>query len=248
MPPKIAMIGAGSIVFAKTLLSDMLATPALAGAELRLMSRHPPKAGPHGGVRPTHARRKLRRGHRLEHARPPRGTQGRRLRHRHDPGRRRGRLQAGLRDPAEVRRRPVHRRLARAGRRLPRPAHHPGPGRHRPGHGGALPDALLLNYANPMAACCLALGTPRRTGPSSSASATACRPRSTSSAATSACPRTQIDLPLRRHQPHGLVPVARATSATARTSTRSCAATSRSRSTTSTRRSAARSCATSATS
>ncbi len=35
---KIAMIGAGSIVFAKTLLNDMLATPALSGATYALMS------------------------------------------------------------------------------------------------------------------------------------------------------------------------------------------------------------------
>jgi alpha-galactosidase len=36
--PKIAMIGAGSIVFTKTLLNDMLGTPALAGATYALMS------------------------------------------------------------------------------------------------------------------------------------------------------------------------------------------------------------------
>jgi len=36
--PKIAMIGAGSIVFCKTLLSDMFATEALAGSEYVLMS------------------------------------------------------------------------------------------------------------------------------------------------------------------------------------------------------------------
>ncbi len=34
MAPKIAMIGAGSVVFTKTLLSDMMATPALAGARV----------------------------------------------------------------------------------------------------------------------------------------------------------------------------------------------------------------------
>jgi len=38
MAVKIAMIGAGSVVFCKTLLSDMMATPALAGAEYALMS------------------------------------------------------------------------------------------------------------------------------------------------------------------------------------------------------------------
>jgi len=36
---KIAMIGAGSLVFCKTLMSDFLATPALAGSEFRLMAK-----------------------------------------------------------------------------------------------------------------------------------------------------------------------------------------------------------------
>ena len=39
MSKKIAMIGAGSIVFCKTLMSDLMATPALAGCEFALMSR-----------------------------------------------------------------------------------------------------------------------------------------------------------------------------------------------------------------
>ena len=41
--PKIAMIGAGSIVFCKTLMMDILATPALRGSEFRFMSRTTPK-------------------------------------------------------------------------------------------------------------------------------------------------------------------------------------------------------------
>ena len=40
---KIAMIGAGSIVFCKTLMMDILATPALRNSEFRLMSRTMPK-------------------------------------------------------------------------------------------------------------------------------------------------------------------------------------------------------------
>ncbi len=36
---KIAMIGAGSLVFCKTLMSDFLATPSLAGSEYRLMAK-----------------------------------------------------------------------------------------------------------------------------------------------------------------------------------------------------------------
>ncbi len=38
MSKKIAMIGAGSVVFCKTLLADIMATPALAGCEFALMS------------------------------------------------------------------------------------------------------------------------------------------------------------------------------------------------------------------
>ena len=37
------MIGAGSVVFCKTLMSDIMATPALAGSEFALMSRTEPK-------------------------------------------------------------------------------------------------------------------------------------------------------------------------------------------------------------
>ncbi len=41
--PKIAMVGAGSIVFCKTLFMDILATPALRNSEFRFMSRTMPK-------------------------------------------------------------------------------------------------------------------------------------------------------------------------------------------------------------
>jgi alpha-galactosidase len=43
MAKKIAMIGAGSVVFCKTLMADIMATPALAGSEFALMSRTEPK-------------------------------------------------------------------------------------------------------------------------------------------------------------------------------------------------------------
>jgi len=43
VPTKIAMIGAGSVVFAKTLLADMMATPCLQDSEWALMSRTAPK-------------------------------------------------------------------------------------------------------------------------------------------------------------------------------------------------------------
>jgi len=43
MGKKIAMIGAGSVVFCKMLMSDIMATPALSGSEFALMSRTWPK-------------------------------------------------------------------------------------------------------------------------------------------------------------------------------------------------------------
>ncbi len=43
MGKKIAMIGAGSVVFCKTLMADIMATPALSGSEFALMSRTEPK-------------------------------------------------------------------------------------------------------------------------------------------------------------------------------------------------------------
>jgi len=43
MPVRVAMIGAGSVVFCKTLMSDIMATPALADAEFVLMNRTEPK-------------------------------------------------------------------------------------------------------------------------------------------------------------------------------------------------------------
>ena len=43
MGKKIAMIGAGSVVFCKTLLSDLMATEALSGSEYALMNRTGPK-------------------------------------------------------------------------------------------------------------------------------------------------------------------------------------------------------------
>ncbi|MFW6182112.1 MAG: hypothetical protein ACOC8N_10200 [Spirochaetota bacterium] len=43
MGKKIAMVGAGSVVFCKMLMNDMMATPALEGSEYALMSRTWPK-------------------------------------------------------------------------------------------------------------------------------------------------------------------------------------------------------------
>ena len=246
-PKKIAMIGAGS----RRVLQDAhqptsSRRPALRDSEFALMS-------------PTET--KLRRmeafvgaddqGQRLPRQglgddRPPRGDRRRRLRRRDDPGRRLRCVRHRLRGPAEVRRRPVHRRHARPRRHLPRPAAHPRPGRHRPRHGRSRqarrdhapvrqPDGRQLPGARPREHACR-----------SSASVTACRPRSTSSPATAAS-RTRTRSP---------TPAAASTTWTgsSASSTRAatcipnCARSSRSPSTTRTKRCAARSSASSATS
>ncbi len=157
--PKIAMIGAGSLVFCKTLIMDILATEALRGSEICLMSRTKPKLDRmEGFVKRVINENDLPAKVTVD-ARPPRGARGRRLRDRHDPGRRRRCLQARLRDPAEVRRRPVHRRLPRPRRRLPRAAHDSRPRRHRPRHGGALPRRPACSTTpTRWRACCYALG------------------------------------------------------------------------------------------
>ena len=92
--PKIAMIGAGSLIFCKTLTMDILATPALQDSEFCLMSRTKPKLDKmEAFVKRVIKENKLPA--KVDgDARPPRGPRGRRLRHRHDPGRRRGRLRA----------------------------------------------------------------------------------------------------------------------------------------------------------
>ena len=91
---KIAMIGAGSLVFCKTLMADFLATPALEGSEFRLMAlthtrldkmkdfveRMIKDNGVDATVTATTDR--------------ARGAARRRLRGRHDPGRRRGGVRA----------------------------------------------------------------------------------------------------------------------------------------------------------
>ena len=137
---KIAMIGAGSLVFCKTLMADFLATPALAGSEYRLMAlthkrldkmqgfveRMIKDNGVEATVTATTDRREALRGADYVVVMIQVG--------------RRGRFQVGLRDPDEVRRRQVHRRHPGTGRHLPRAAPHPRAAGDRRRHAGALPQ------------------------------------------------------------------------------------------------------------
>ena len=156
---KIAMIGAGSLVFCKTLLSDFMATPALAGSEYRLMAlthrrldkmrdfteRMVRDNGVKATVTATTDRREALRGadyvvvmiqvggvdaFQLDYEIPMKYGVDNCIGDTMGPG---GIFRAQRHIPALL-------EIAREMREL-------------------CPNALLLNYANPMAMCCWALGT-----------------------------------------------------------------------------------------
>ena len=156
--PKIAMIGAGSLIFCKTLSMDILATPSLRGSELRLMSPTKGKLDRIEGflkrvikdnklpasVWSTTDRREALRGadyvicmiqvggldaFRLDYEIPLKYGVDQCIGDTLGPG---GVMRA-------LRTIPVLMEIAKDMEEL-------------------CPDALLLNYANPMATCCLALG------------------------------------------------------------------------------------------
>ena len=241
---KVAIIGAGSIVFCKTLILDILGTPGLEDTEFALMAPSTTRTsqvetfinrvikenGLPAKVWVTTDRREALKGADYVIATFQVGGVER--------------VRGGLQDAAQARRRSVHRRHAGAGRHLPRPAQHPRDDRH-----GATTwrscarMRLLLNYVNPMAMICWALGT---TGVQFVGLCHGVQTTLDLISGYVGVPKDRDRLPVRRHQPHGLVPEDWSTRA--RISTRCCAAASSSPSTTSTRRCAARSCATSATS
>ncbi len=152
MPVKIAMIGAGSIGFTRRLMRDILAVPELADtvfAFTDISERNLDMVTP--AVPPRHRGQRRARQARLHHG-PPRGHRRRRLRHLHDPPGRAGGVPARHRHPAEVRRRPVRGRHALRRRHHVRPAHDPALLDFcKDIREVAKPDALFLNYSNPMA-------------------------------------------------------------------------------------------------
>ena len=189
---KITFIGAGSTVFAKNLLGDILGLPELADSEIALFDIDEARlrtseivAGKTAAAVGAHAEDH-------GHHRPPAGARRRRLRDQHDPGRRLPALDGDrLRGPEAVRPAPDDRRHARHRRHHARPAHHARAARHVRRHGTGLPATRrFLKYVNPMAINCWAINRAdhdphRRPLPQRPAH------RRTSSPATSACrPRT----------------------------------------------------------
>ena len=204
---KVAIIGAGSIVFCQTLMLDILGTPGLRGHRVRADGARRPTAprrsrrSPSGSSRTTSCRPRS--------GRPPTaarrcdgadyviatfqvgGVQG---------------FEDDYKIPLQVRRRPVHRRHAGARRHLPRPAH------ASPSMLGmaqdikeVAPDAYVLNYVNPMATICWALGT---TGVQFVGLCHGVQTTLDLISGYVGVPKERDRLPVRGHQPHGLVPEA----------------------------------------
>ena len=185
---KIAMIGAGSLVFCKTLMADFLATPALEGSEYRLMAlthrrldkmhdfaeRMIRDNGVKATVTATTDRREALKGADYVVVMIQVGGVDA--------------FQHGLRDPHEVRGGQLHRRHDGPGRHLPRPAAHPGPAGDRARDAGSSAPTPSSS-TTPTRWRCAAGRWERSTGCSSSASATACRPPWTSSPAMSGARR-----------------------------------------------------------
>ena len=150
--PKISFLGAGSTVFAKNLLGDILSYPELADATISLHDIDPERLRTTEIVAQRIART-LGAKPTIEASLDRRAIAGwRGLCHQHVPDRRLQARHGGrLRDPQEVWAAPDHRRYAGHRRDHARPAHHPGLLDVCKDMEELCPDVTLLNYVNPMA-------------------------------------------------------------------------------------------------
>ncbi len=220
---KITFIGAGSTVFARNLLGDILSYPELADCTISLHDIDEARLRTTEIVAQRIAKALGAHPHDRGDPRPPRRAGRRRLRHLHVPDRRlQARHRHRFRDPQEVRPAPDHRRHAGHRRHHARPAHHPRVAGHVPGHGSAVPRRHLPELRQPDGDEHLGDQpgqhdqdggpVPQRAGHGGAAGA---RHRRADRG---------DQLRLRRHQPHGVLPAFRAqTPAGSRISTRSCA-------------------------
>ena len=139
--PRIAFIGAGSTVFTRNLVGDILGFAELADIdEIALMDIDAERLATSELVARAPGRGARRRRARRGDARPPARRSTAPTTSSHDPGRRlRAVHRHRLRGARSVRPAPDDRRHARHRRDHARPAHDPGAARHVRRHGGALP-------------------------------------------------------------------------------------------------------------
>ena len=209
--PKITFIGAGSTVFMKNIVGDVLQRPALAGATIALMDINPQRLEESEIVAGKLVDDARRLGEGRDLFRPAQGARRRRFRRRRLPDRRLRALHGHrFRGAQEIRPAPDDRRHARRRR------HHA-----RPAHRAASVDrsARTCCRSAPMRSCCNTSTrwrstpgrSPRNTRRSGrSAFAIRCRARPMELARDLDIPVRGNPLPRRRHQPHGVLPQVRA--------------------------------------
>ena len=204
---KVAMIGAGSVVFSKNLTGDILCYPEFRDATFSYMDVDADRLEVGASLCRKVGRGAGRRPDDRSDDRPPRGAARGRLRHQHGADRR-VRLDAGrFRDPPQVRPELHHRRHHRPRRPVPRAAHVPD------AHAACAATwrrsargAMLLNYSNPMSMNMQTITAHQRRP----------RGRAVPQRAGHARPAHGLHrrrpgagrLHLRRHQPHGVLPQA----------------------------------------
>ena len=205
---KITFIGAGSTVFARNLLGDILGYEELAESEITLFDIDAERLDTSELVARRVADALGRTGEDPHHHRPPRRARRRRLRDQHDPGRRLRAVHGHrLRGPEAVRPAPDDRRHARHRRHHARPAHDPGAARDVRRHGGALPRRVVPQLHEPDGDQ-LPGDLAREQHPHRRAVPQRAGHR-VRALARSRHPVPGDRLPRRRHQPHGVLPAVR---------------------------------------
>ena len=189
---KVAMIGAGSVVFSKNLTGDILSLSRVQGRHVHLHGHRRRAAAKSAPICAAKSAKRSARIPTIEATQDRREALARRrFRHQHGADRR-VRLDARrFRNPPQIRPELHHRRHHRAGRLVPRAAHlsdaH-GPVR---GHDGALPESDAAQLLQPDEHEHADRSRAQANIPRGRACATACRARSTSSWATSAKTRAR---------------------------------------------------------
>ena len=146
---RVAFIGAGSVVFTKNLLGDILALPELRDIEIALHDIDPDRLATAEAMARYVARERGASPAISSHIENTGGTRRRRLRDQHGPDRRPRGDAARLRDPCALRAASDHRRHARDRWDLPRAAHGEPHARARARDGGALSFRLVAQLHEP---------------------------------------------------------------------------------------------------
>ena len=203
-PTVITFIGAGSVVFTRELLADLLRFPELADAHLALHDIDPDRLETAEAIARAVAGTARRRTDDHRHPRPAGGARRRRLRHQHGPGRRHAATRTDFEVPARFGLRQTIADTLGVGGVFRALRTFPVLDGLAARHAEVCPDAWLLNYTNPMAmnVAYLARAPPalKALGLCHSVYWTVARPLRR----CVGVPLEEVDLPRRRGQPPGV--------------------------------------------